>query len=106
MNTDRIDVHTHLIPHLWAEDLKNHGGDPSGWALPEWSPDFLLRFMDEEGIRISVLSLTAPGIEGWSGNERVKMARRVNDYGATRSGREHKSSLDTRSWPEPSPFVG
>jgi 6-methylsalicylate decarboxylase len=82
MNTDRIDVHTHLIPPFWAEDLKNHGGDPSGWALPEWSPEFLLRFMDEEGIRISVLSLTAPGIEGWSGNERVKMARRVNDYGA------------------------
>jgi len=82
MNAERIDVHTHLIPPFWAEDLKNHGGDPSGWALPEWSPDFLLRFMDEEGIRVSVLSLTAPGIEGWSGNERVKMARRVNDYGA------------------------
>jgi len=38
--------------------------------------------MDDEGIRISVLSLTAPGIEGWRADERVKMARRVNDYGA------------------------
>ncbi len=82
MSADRIDVHTHLIPPFWAEELKNHGGDPSGWGLPEWSPDSLLRFMDDEGIRISVLSLTAPGIEGWRVDERVKMARRVNDYGA------------------------
>ncbi len=82
MNADRIDVHTHLIPPFWAEKLRNHGGDPSGWALPEWSPESLLRFMDDEGIRISMLSLTAPGIEGWKADERVKMARRVNDYGA------------------------
>jgi hypothetical protein len=81
LNTDRIDVHTHLIPPFWAEELKNHGGDPSGWGSPESSPDSLLRFMDDEGIRISVLSLTAPGIEGWRADERVKMARRVNDYG-------------------------
>jgi aminocarboxymuconate-semialdehyde decarboxylase len=80
--SNRIDVHTHLIPPFWAEELKTRGGDPSGWGLPEWSPDSLLRFMDEEGIRISVLSLTAPGIEGWPADERVKMARRVNDYGA------------------------
>jgi predicted TIM-barrel fold metal-dependent hydrolase len=82
MNTDRIDVHTHLIPRFWAEELKNRGGDPSGWGLPEWSPDSLLRFMDDEDIRVSVLSLTAPGIEGWRTDERAKMARRVNDYGA------------------------
>jgi predicted TIM-barrel fold metal-dependent hydrolase len=82
MSTDRIDVHTHLIPPFWAEELKNRGGDPSGWGLPEWSPGSLLRFMDDEDIRISVLSLTAPGIEGWRADERATMARRVNDYGA------------------------
>jgi predicted TIM-barrel fold metal-dependent hydrolase len=80
--SDRIDVHTHLIPPFWAEELKSHGGDPSGWGSPEWSPEYLLRFMDHENIRMSVLSLTAPGIEGWKGDARVKMARRVNDYGA------------------------
>jgi 6-methylsalicylate decarboxylase len=82
MNIHRIDVHTHLIPPFWAEELRSHGGDPSGWGSPKWSPEAALRFMDEEGIRVSVLSLTAPGIEGWSGNERIDMARRVNDYGA------------------------
>jgi 6-methylsalicylate decarboxylase len=29
-----------------------------------------------------VLSLNAPGIEGWSGKGRIHMAHRVNDYGA------------------------
>ena len=82
MPYDRIDVHTHLIPPFWAEALKDHGGDPSGWGSPEWSPETLLRFMDANGIAVSMLSLTAPGIEGWHGPERADMARRVNDYGA------------------------
>ena len=82
MTNQRIDVHTHLIPPFWAEELKSHGGDPSGWGAPEWSPEQLLKFMDDEGIAVSVLSLTAPGIEGWEGAARIEIARRVNDYGA------------------------
>ncbi len=82
MSPDRIDVHTHLIPPFWAEELKVRGGDPSGWGAPEWSPEQLLRFMEDVGIATSVLSLTAPGIEGWHGAERVDIARRVNHYGA------------------------
>ncbi len=82
MSSNRIDVHTHLVPPFWAKDLPEHGGDPSGWGAPEWSPEQLLGFMDEEGIAVSMLSLTAPGIEGWKGADRIDIARRVNDYGA------------------------
>lgn len=82
MNRNRIDVHTHLIPPFWAEEISTHGGDPSGWGMPEWSPETLLRFMDDEEIAVSILSLTAPGVEGWKGDERIEMTRRVNDYGA------------------------
>ena len=82
MAKQRIDVHTHLIPPFWAEELKSHGGDPSGWGAPEWSPEQLLKFMDDEEIAVSVVSLTSPGIEGWTGDPRIDMARRVNDYGA------------------------
>ena len=82
MSAYRIDVHTHLVPPFWARDLPDHGGDPSGWGAPEWSPKRLLGFMDEEGIAISLLSLTAPGIEGWQGEDRIDIARRVNDFGA------------------------
>ena len=82
MSANRIDVHTHLVPPFWAEDLPAHGGDPSGWGAPRWSPNQLMEFMDEEQIAVSMMSLTAPGLEGWKGAERIDIARRVNDYGA------------------------
>jgi predicted TIM-barrel fold metal-dependent hydrolase len=82
MPTKRIDVHTHLVPPFWAAGLKTHGGDPSGWNSPDWSPESALRFMDDQEIALSVLSLTAPGVEGWKDNDRLDMTRRVNDYGA------------------------
>ncbi len=89
MAHDRIDVHTHLIRPFYAEQLEPHGGDPSGWSYPgwsypEWSPTQALSFMDDQEIAVAMLSLTAPGIEGWRvGKERTEIARRVNDYGAS-----------------------
>ncbi|MBB3695162.1 amidohydrolase family protein [Sphingomonas sp. BK580] len=77
-----MDVHTHLVPEFWAEELKSHGGDPSGWGQPAWSKESVLAFMEKAEISCSILSLTAPGIEGWSRAERPDIARRVNDYGA------------------------
>ncbi|MEZ5209938.1 amidohydrolase family protein [Gordonia sp. (in: high G+C Gram-positive bacteria)] len=83
MNTpNRIDIHTHVIPPFWGEALAEHGGDPSGWALPTWSPDAHLRFMDDNAIETSMLSLTAPSVTGWSPAERPGIARRVNEYTA------------------------
>ncbi|WP_409180880.1 amidohydrolase family protein [Amycolatopsis sp. VS8301801F10] len=79
---ERIDVHTHLVPPFWGEALARHGGDPSGWSLPPWTPDDHLEFMDANGIATSVLSLTAPGVTGWSGPARRETARRVNEYTA------------------------
>ncbi|WP_225821677.1 amidohydrolase family protein [Streptomyces naphthomycinicus] len=38
-NAARIDVHTHVVPPFWGEALPSHGGDPSGWATPSWSPE-------------------------------------------------------------------
>ncbi len=46
------------------------------------SPEQLLGFMDQEEIAVSMLSLTAPGIKGWKGADRIDIARRVNDCGA------------------------
>ena len=82
MSADRIDVHTHLVPPFWAKDLPLHGGDPSGWSAPDWSPEQLIAFMDDERIAVSMLSLTAPGIEGWKDADRIAITRQVNDYGA------------------------
>ncbi|MGV9867993.1 amidohydrolase family protein [Rhodococcus koreensis] len=79
---ERIDVHTHLVPPFWGDALPEHGGDPSGWKTPDWSPEAHLNFMDTNGIATSVLSLTAPSVVGWDGRERREMARRVNEYTA------------------------
>lgn len=79
-NADRIDVHTHVVPPFWGEALPSHGGDPSGWPTPTWSPEAHLKFMDDNQIATSVLSLTAPSVVGWQGQERRDMARRVNEY--------------------------
>lgn len=78
----RIDVHQHVVPPDWAAALPDHGGDPSGWKTPAWSPQSAIDFMDSLQIRTGVLSLTAPGVTGWHGKEAVDMARRVNEYTA------------------------
>ncbi|MEO2217737.1 amidohydrolase family protein [Chromobacterium vaccinii] len=80
--TQRIDVHQHVVPPFWADALPAHGGDPSGWKSPEWSPQSAIAFMDNQGIATGVLSLTAPGVQGWSGQSKRDMARRVNEYTA------------------------
>ncbi|KHK56548.1 amidohydrolase [Burkholderia sp. A9] len=77
---NRIDVHQHVVPPFWADALPAHGGDPSGWGSPTWSPEAALAFMDSLEIQTGVLSLTAPGVQGWNGQAKRDMARQVNEY--------------------------
>jgi predicted TIM-barrel fold metal-dependent hydrolase len=79
---NRIDVHQHVVPPFWADALAAHGGDPSGWHSPVWSPEAAIAFMDSQEIATGVLSLTAPGVQGWIGNSKRDIARRVNEYTA------------------------
>ncbi|CAB3751334.1 amidohydrolase [Burkholderia sp. MSh2] len=79
-NRTRIDVHQHVVPPFWADALPAHGGDPSGWSSPAWSPESALAFMDSLEIQTGVLSLTAPGVQGWAGQAKLDMARQVNEY--------------------------
>jgi predicted TIM-barrel fold metal-dependent hydrolase len=78
----RIDVHQHVVPPFWAQQLAKHGGDQSGTVIPQWSPEIAIAFMDANQIQAGVLSLTAPSLTGWKGAERRDMARRVNEYQA------------------------
>jgi predicted TIM-barrel fold metal-dependent hydrolase len=79
---NRIDVHQHVVPPVWAAALPSHGGDPSGWSSPQWTPDSAIAFMDAQQIDMGILSLTAPSVTGWKGDARRDMARRVNEYTA------------------------
>jgi 6-methylsalicylate decarboxylase len=79
---NRIDVHQHVVPPFWDDALASHGGDPSGWQGPTWSPERAIAFMDSQEIATGVLSLTAPGVHGWRGQPRLDMTRQINEYTA------------------------
>jgi 6-methylsalicylate decarboxylase len=78
---DRIDIHAHLAAPAWIQELS-----PRGLILPplaHWSPAKHLEDMDAAGVGTSMLSITAPGL--WFGDvaSTQRLARAVNDYGAT-----------------------
>ncbi len=80
--TRRIDTHAHITPDFWKEALDSHGGDPAGWPTPTWTPEVHLEFMERNQIETSILSLTSPAVNGWVGQEKRDMARRLNEYTA------------------------
>ena len=93
-----IDVHTHMYSHRWLELLRTRGGRyhlkarPDGQeqiflgntpvALPQpghFDYDLRIKNMDDAGIDVSVVSLTAPNV--YWGDEEVscEAARESND---------------------------
>ena len=78
----RIDVHQHVVPPFWADELPSNGGDQSGTAIPRWSPQSAVDMMDSQQIATGILSLTAPSVAAWKPEERRTMARRVNEHTA------------------------
>lgn len=81
---DRIDVHHHFIPPAYVEAFESTPGDPSGWHLPQWTPESTLALMANHSTRTAILSLTAPGtsILSTSAAASAKLAREINIYGA------------------------
>ncbi|KAK7545893.1 hypothetical protein IWX49DRAFT_394543 [Phyllosticta citricarpa] len=79
----KIDTHHHFIPQEFAEAIKSTpGGDPSGWILPNWTPEASENVMEEAGVRSAILSVTAPGPTILEGAAAVKLARKINEHGA------------------------
>lgn len=77
----RIDVHHHYITPEYRKALEEHGGDPSGWATPEWSLDFDIRLNKEIDVGTTIWSVTAPGATILPDRkERAKLARSCNEY--------------------------
>ena len=75
----RIDVHQHVLPPFWVEELSRR---KSVHRPPAWSPEAAVAFMDSRRIATGYLSLTAPGLEAWAEDERRKVARQINEYTA------------------------
>lgn len=76
---DKIDVHQHVIPPSWVEHLLQRN---SRHRPPEWNPEQAIDWMDAHGIAASMLSLTAPGFEGWGDDELSLATRQTNEYTA------------------------
>ena len=80
----RIDIHHHITPPLYLEALADMGittlakgmDDP----LPKWSLDSALSVMDDNGIAVSMTSITSPGIYFGDITFTRDLARRINEF--------------------------
>eukprot|EP00727_Mastigamoeba_balamuthi_P001691 m51a1_g11519 putative amidohydrolase 2 (165) ;mRNA; f:1727-6356 len=83
MQTNRIDVHHHIVPPFYREELLAAGDNFSGWRVPTWSPEAALSTMESVGISKAYLSVSTPGALIYSDPSRSRdLARRLNVYSA------------------------
>ncbi|KIW99852.1 uncharacterized protein Z518_10780 [Rhinocladiella mackenziei CBS 650.93] len=82
MVSGRVDVHHHYVPDFYRKAVYDSGGDPSGWEVPNWSPESDKAFAQKYGAQTSMLSLTAPGACILKGADGAKLARAANEYAA------------------------
>ena len=79
----QVDVHSHMIPSSYLEAVKAHGMEmDEGFPIPAWSADAHLQFMDEAGIRTSVLTMPAPQPYLGDGVESAAICRKFNEEAA------------------------
>src|SRR5688572_27662623 len=72
-----VDVHHHLIPPFWCEEVKEHlSRQGGGRIVPNWygwSEQQALARMDATGVATAIVSISAPGV--WFGD--VAQGRRL-----------------------------
>jgi len=75
----RVDVHHHFAPTFHRDAL----GSRRGGNWPKWSAEMSVEDMDKSGIATAILSAIQPG--AWLVNieESRKLARQLNEFGAT-----------------------
>lgn len=78
----RIDVHHHITPAEYVEELKSIGiMDSLGVDFPKWTPETSLKFMKKLGIDRAMLSVTSPGVSFKNNKEfSLKITRWTNQY--------------------------
>lgn len=74
----RIDIHHHIVPPKYAQDLRQAG---KGGA-PKWSPQMSIDDMDQNGIATSVVALMQPGAYFDNVTTDRRLARESNEYAA------------------------
>lgn len=80
-----IDVHHHLMPPSYLSSQREAVEatvPPFARATFDWTPQWSLDQLDQNGGQAAILSLSAPGVWFGDGSGAPKLARDVNDYGA------------------------
>jgi predicted TIM-barrel fold metal-dependent hydrolase len=78
-----IDVHHHILPDGYIEDLNHRGINKSfGLEFPKWSIDKALATMDKAGIQTAVTSVSAPGVYFGDIEAAKRLSRIINDFGS------------------------
>jgi predicted TIM-barrel fold metal-dependent hydrolase len=83
----RIDVHFHLIPQFYADEVYAAGSGPAIGRYPDWSEPLALEVMDRFGIELALTSLAQPGVQFCAPDKAKALARRCNDYAADLNAR-------------------
>jgi predicted TIM-barrel fold metal-dependent hydrolase len=80
MNGKRIDVHYHVAPPAWADELNRRRLMNPAWN--GWSVAKAVEDMDRDGVARSIVSVTTPGV--WFGDAAQAriLARTCNDFAA------------------------
>ncbi|MBR1539211.1 MAG: amidohydrolase family protein [Bacteroidales bacterium] len=83
MASGQIDIHSHMIPDSYLEAVKAHGMQmDEGFPIPSWNVEVHLAFMEEAGIRTSVLTMPAPQPYFGDAAESAAVCRRFNEEAA------------------------
>ena len=79
----QIDVHCHMIPDSYLDAVKAHGMEmDEGFPIPSWNAEEHLKFMDEAGIKTSVLTMPAPQPYFGDGVQSAAICRKFNEEAA------------------------
>lgn len=79
----QIDIHSHMIPASYLEAVKAHGMEmDEGFPIPGWDVAAHLKFMDDAGIRTSVLTMPAPQPYFGDAAESAAVCRKFNQEAA------------------------
>jgi predicted TIM-barrel fold metal-dependent hydrolase len=102
-----IDVHHHVIPPFWFEEVKEHiAAQGGGRIVPNWygwTPERALREMDQNGVRKAMVSISAPGVWFGDAGRAADLTRRCNAYMAelARSKPDRFGVLASLPYPDP-----
>ncbi|MFW9939294.1 MAG: amidohydrolase family protein [Candidatus Thorarchaeota archaeon] len=84
MNSQKIDVHHHIVPKEYLAALASVGiRNAVGEPFPQWDIENTLAFMDRQGIAIAINSISAPGIYFGDNDFTQKLARKCNQIAAS-----------------------